>query len=151
MKKNVLIINGPNLNLLGKREPNIYGSTTLNEVKEKCQDKASSYNTEVVFFQSNKEGEIIDVIQDAPNKYNGIIINPGAYSHTSIAIMDALKVVKMPIIEVHISNIFKREEFRRHSYVSLVADGVICGLGTAGYELALDAIIKIINQHGDKF
>ena len=144
MKKSVLVINGPNLNLLGKREPEIYGSLTLCDIEELCRQKAKALDIEIAFFQSNIEGEIINMIQTAGANYNGIIINPAGYSHTSVAIMDALKASGLPIIEVHLSNLFKREDFRHHSYVSLAANGCICGLGAAGYELAVEAMVKII-------
>lgn len=140
MTKKILIINGPNLNLLGTREPEIYGSETLDDIKNKCEKKAKDLSLQVDFRQSNDEGEIVTWIQEARKKHAGIIINAGAYTHTSVAIRDALLGVDMPIIEVHISNIFKREEFRHHSYISDVAMGMICGLGSKGYILALEAI-----------
>ncbi len=142
MAKKILILNGPNLNMLGTREPETYGSQTLGEIEHLCKDKATSLGLDVEFLQSNSEGELVDYIQGAKEKFDGIIINPAAYSHTSIAIRDALISVELPIIEVHISNIFKREEFRHHSYVSAVANGIICGLGTKGYLLALEALIE---------
>ncbi|MCF6343983.1 MAG: type II 3-dehydroquinate dehydratase [Devosiaceae bacterium] len=142
MAKKILILNGPNLNMLGTREPETYGSQTLGDIEQLCIKKATSLGLEVDFLQSNSEGELVDYIQGAKEKFDGIIINPAAYSHTSIAIRDALISVELPIIEVHISNIFKREEFRHHSYVSAVANGIICGLGTKGYLLALEALIE---------
>lgn len=144
MAKNILIINGPNLNLLGTREPDIYGSETLDDVKKSCEKKAKELGVSCDFRQSNTEGEIVGWIQEAREKHSGIIINAGAYTHTSVAIRDALLGCDKPIIEVHISNIFKREEFRHHSYISDVAAGMICGLGTQGYALALQAILKFI-------
>ncbi len=142
MAKKILILNGPNLNMLGTREPETYGSQTLGEVEQLCIKRATSLGLGVEFLQSNSEGELVDYIQGAKEKFDGIIINPAAYSHTSIAIRDALISVDLPIIEVHISNIFKRETFRHHSYVSPVANGIICGLGTKGYLLALEALVE---------
>lgn len=136
----ILLLNGPNLNTLGTREPELYGSETLAQVEAKCKAAAKALGLALTPAQSNHEGEMVELIQKARNEYHGLIINPGAYTHTSIAIMDALLLLKMPIIEVHISNIFRREEFRHESYVSKVATGVICGLGTQGYLLALEAI-----------
>jgi 3-dehydroquinate dehydratase-2 len=140
----VFILNGPNLNLLGLREPDIYGSTTLAEIEEECRRAAANLGLEVDFRQSNTEGELVDWIQEAGGRARGIIINPGAYSHTSIALHDALLGASIPTIEVHLSNIFARERFRRHSYVSPVASGVICGLGPTGYVLALDALARLV-------
>jgi 3-dehydroquinate dehydratase-2 len=141
----ILIINGPNLNLLGSREPEIYGSTTLSDVKRLCEKEASLIGVDIDFRQSNNEGEIVDWIHQARTDYGAIIINAGAYTHTSIAIRDALLGVDIPIIEVHISNIYKREKFRHHSYISDIARGMICGLGTHGYILALKAVKEIIS------
>ena len=140
----VFILNGPNLNLLGSREPDIYGSTTLAEIEAECSRAAANLGLEVDFRQSNTEGELVDWIQEAGGRARGIIINPGAYSHTSIALHDALLGASIPTIEVHLSNIFARERFRRHSYVSPVASGVICGLGPTGYVLALDALARLV-------
>jgi 3-dehydroquinate dehydratase-2 len=140
----VFILNGPNLNLLGSREPDIYGSTTLAEIEAECRRAAANLGLEVDFRQSNTEGELVDWIQEAGGRARGIIINPGAYSHTSIALHDALLGASIPTIEVHLSNIFARERFRRHSYVSPVASGVICGLGPTGYVLALDALARLV-------
>lgn len=142
MNNTILIINGPNLNLLGTREPEIYGYGTLADIASLCEEEASRLSLSVDFRQSNLEGEIITWIQQARGNFAGLIINPGAYSHTSIAIMDALLALDMPIIEVHISNIFKREAFRHHSYISQAASGVICGLGAKGYVLAVQAIAQ---------
>jgi 3-dehydroquinate dehydratase-2 len=146
MSKNILIINGPNLNLLGTRETKIYGSETLDDVQKMCKTKAKLLSLECDFRQSNDEGEIVNWIHAARGKHSGIIINAGAYTHTSIAIRDALLGVDLPIIEVHISNIFKREEFRHHSYISDIAVGMICGLGVKGYVLALEAIENLIGH-----
>lgn len=143
MTDTILIINGPNLNLLGTREPEIYGYGTLADVASLCEEEASRQGFSVDFRQSNLEGEIITWIQEARGNVAGIIINPGAYTHTSIAIMDALLAIDVPVIEVHISNIFKRESFRHHSYVSQAAQGVICGLGATGYGLAVQAIANL--------
>ena len=134
------IINGPNLNLLGTREPKIYGTTTLADIDALCADRAAAHGLEAVCFQSNDEGELVSRIQAARGQAAGLIINAGAYSHTSVAILDALQAFDAPIIEVHLSNIFAREEFRHHSYVSGVAAGVICGLGAQGYGMAVDAL-----------
>ena len=136
---NILFLNGPNLNLLGTREPEVYGSQTLDDIKRLCEAHASALSWKVDFRQSNAEAELIGWIQQS-SQFQGIIINPAGLSHTSVALMDALLSVKLPVIEVHLSNIFRREEFRHHSYVSSVAKGVICGLGAAGYRLALIAV-----------
>ena len=138
----VLVIHGPNLNLLGTREPEVYGSVTMEEIDQGLKTKASSSDIELETFQSNAEHEIVSKLQDSMNNVNYIIINPGALTHTSIAIRDALLGIGIPFYEVHISNIFSREEFRHKSYFSDIASGVICGLGTQGYELALNHIIK---------
>ncbi len=144
MTKKILIINGPNLNLLGTRQPEIYGSQTLEDVRDMCEAYAEELEIVCDFRQSNEEGVLVNWIQEARLEMDGIIINAGAYTHTSVAIRDALLGVDKPIIEVHISNIFKREEFRHHSYISDVAAGMICGLGTQGYALALMAISKLL-------
>jgi 3-dehydroquinate dehydratase-2 len=140
MSKVLHIINGPNLNLLGTREPEVYGTTTLADIEAMCAARAQTHGMETLCLQSNDEGEMVNFIQTARTKASGLIINAGAYSHTSVAILDALQAVEVPIIEVHLSNIFAREEFRHHSYVSGVAAGVICGLGAQGYEMAIDAL-----------
>ena len=140
----ISLINGPNLNALGKRPAEIYGSETFEQIVEKVKVESEKLGFKLDSFQSNSEGEIIDYIQSLESK--AIIINPGAYSHTSIAIRDALESVKIPIIEVHISNIYKREEFRKHSYISEVSDSVVCGFGTDGYLIALNAIAKRLAQ-----
>jgi 3-dehydroquinate dehydratase-2 len=148
MKKDIkiLILNGPNLNMLGKREPEIYGNETLMDIETKLQKKARELDISIDFKQSNYEGEIVTWIQNSTNIYDGIIINPAAYTHTSVAILDAFKSIKLPIVEIHLSNIFQREEFRHHSYISMVANGIISGFGSNGYLLAMDAIITIINK-----
>lgn len=140
----ILVLNGPNLNLLGVREPGIYGSTGLKEVNEKLLSIASENGVELETFQSNAEFEIINKIHSAMGNVDYIVINPAAFTHTSVAIRDALLGVKIPFFEVHISNVHAREEFRHHSYLSDIATGVICGLGTDGYEYALRAAIKKI-------
>ncbi|TPW26150.1 type II 3-dehydroquinate dehydratase [Pararhizobium mangrovi] len=137
MTKPVFILNGPNLNLLGKREPEIYGSETLADVEASCVRLAEELGLTVRFHQSNAEFQIIDWIHEAREEACGLIINPAAFTHTSIAILDALKACAFPIFEVHISNIHKREAFRHHSYVSTCADGIVAGFGTQGYEMAL--------------
>lgn len=144
MAKQILILNGPNLNLLGTRQPEVYGSTTLADVERDCAALAEALGLDVRFAQSNHEGELVDLIQEARQSANGIIINPAAYSHTSVAILDALNMFDGPVLEVHISNIHKREEFRHHSFVSARADGVIAGCGVAGYQLALRHMANLI-------
>ena len=140
MSKTILILNGPNLNLLGKRQPEIYGSATLNDVAKLCASAAGAFDGAVVMRQSNHEGELVDWIQEARESAEAIIINPGAYSHTSVAILDALNMFDGPVIEVHISNIHAREAFRHHSYVSQRANGIIAGCGIDGYVFAVQRI-----------
>ncbi len=140
----ILILNGPNLNMLGTREPGIYGHDSLEDIKLSCDEHAAGLDLAVDFMQSNSEGEIVTAIQDAAGRHGGIILNAGAYTHTSIAIMDAILAAGLPTVEVHLSNIHKREEFRHISYVSKAADGVIFGFGSHGYLLALDAIKHIL-------
>jgi 3-dehydroquinate dehydratase-2 len=144
MAKLVLVLNGPNLNLLGKRQPEIYGRETLADVEAACRDVADGAGLELRFHQSNREYEIIDWIHEAREAAAGIVINPGAFTHTSVAILDALKAFDGPVIEVHVSNVHQREAFRHRSYVSLRADGVIAGLGTQGYELALLRMARLL-------
>ncbi len=146
MAKLVLVLNGPNLNLLGKRQPEIYGRETLADVEAACRRVADASGLELRFHQSNREYEIIDWIHEAREVAAGIVINPGAFTHTSVAILDALKAFDGPVIEVHISNVHQREAFRHHSYVSLRADGVIAGLGTQGYELALLRLGRLLSE-----
>ena len=140
----IMVLNGPNLNMLGQREPEIYGAQTLTDIEQSMQDAATTLGISVDFRQSNVEGDLVNWIQEAGADANGIIINSAAYTHTSVAILDALLAVDVPIIEVHLSNIFKRESFRHHSYISGAADGVICGLGANGYLLALSALNDMI-------
>ena len=146
MSNNIIIINGPNLNLLGEREQSQYGSITFDQLKKDCLSKAKNLNINLEFFQSNIEGEIVTAIQEAKSKYNGIIINAAGFTHTSVAIRDALDVYKKPIIELHISNIYKREEFRHKSLISDIATGGIFGLGDNGYILAIIAMQNIIQK-----
>ena len=140
-KKKILIINGPNINILGQREKDVYGELTYNVLKTKLTKYGRKKNLHITFFQSNHEGEIIDIIQAARNKKDVIIINAAGYTHTSIAILDSLRTFTGLIYEVHISNIYNREYYRRKSYISSISNGVICGLGLLGYEIALDAIL----------
>lgn len=133
----ILVINGPNLNMLGIREPDIYGSQTFSALEKFIKDSADELDIDVTLYQSNHEGAIVDTIQAAYKQYDGIVINPAAYTHTSVAILDALKAVAIPTVEVHLSDINSREEFRKHSYVSLIAKKTICGLGFEGYKEAL--------------
>ena len=144
MKKKIIIINGPNLNLLGEREKSQYGSETLSTIKKKCLDLGKKLKLQIKFVQSNIEGELVTQIQKSRKKYDGLIINAGGYTHTSVAILDALLAVKKPTIELHITNIYKREDFRHKSLISKAANGIICGLGIDGYIMALDGIKKII-------
>lgn len=148
MPKLVYILNGPNLNLLGKRQPEIYGHETLADVERDCAALAAELGLATRFLQSNGEGQIIDWIHQAREDGAGIVINPAAYTHTSVAILDALNAFDGPVIEVHISNVHKREDFRHHSYVSLRADGVIAGCGTEGYRLALRRISSLVAVPG---
>ena len=145
----ILVLNGPNLNLLGTREPEIYGRDSLADIEKSCRAHAAKLGLALEFHQSNHEGELIDWIQGARGKMAGILINPAGYSHSSVAILDALTSTDLPVVEVHLSNIFQREAFRHHSYVSAVARGVICGLGQRGYLLALDALADIIAAKKD--
>ena len=146
----VFILNGPNLNLLGVRDPSIYGRDTLGDIEERCIARAAALGLEIDFRQTNHEGQLVDWIQEARESADGIILNAGALTHTSVALLDALSAAELPVIEVHLSNIFRRESFRHHSYVSLAANGVICGLGARGYELALDGIASLIESESDE-
>jgi 3-dehydroquinate dehydratase-2 len=145
----ILVLNGPNLNLLGSRQPEIYGRDSLADIEKSCRRRAGELGVGLEFRQSNHEGELIDWIQQARGKMAGIVINPAGYSHSSVALLDALVASELPVIEVHLSNIFKREAFRHHSFVSEAARGVICGLGPRGYLLALDALADIIAAKKD--
>ena len=146
----VFILNGPNLNLLGVREPSIYGRDTLGDIEERCTARAAALGLEIDFRQTNHEGQLVDWIQEARESADGIILNAGALTHTSVALLDALSAAELPVIEVHLSNIFRRERFRHHSYVSLAANAVICGLGARGYELALDGVAGLIEDEPDE-
>lgn len=148
----VLILNGPNLNLLGTRQPEIYGRETLDDIRALCADRAAHLGLAVDFRQSNHEGVLVDWVQDArtAERFAGIILNAAAYTHTSVALLDALSACETPVVEVHLSNIHKRESFRHHSYVSKAAVGMICGFGSHGYVLALDALARIIASRKEK-
>ena len=148
MPQAILVLNGPNLNLLGKRQPHIYGHETLADVERDCRALAAELGFAVEFRQSNHEGELIDWIHEHRVSAAGIIINPGAFTHTSVAILDALNACEVPVIECHISNVHKRESFRHHSYVSLRADGVIAGFGTHGYQLAIRHVAHLAKAKG---
>lgn len=145
MVKSILILNGPNLNMIGTREPEIYGTETLADVESKCRKLTDAHGFELEFKQSNHEGEMVDIIQQAISTHDAIVINPAAYSHSSIAILDALKMFKGPVIEIHISNIHQREDFRHFSFVSGRAEGVIVGCGMQGYELAVQRALSLCN------
>jgi 3-dehydroquinate dehydratase II len=140
----IYILNGPNLNLLGHREPEVYGYTTLAEIEKMCADQAGKYGLSIVFRQSNHEGEIVDQLQEARTSGSAVLINPAGYGHTSIAILDSIQALKIPVIEVHLSNIHKREPYRHLSYVSKGATGIIMGLGAQGYLRAVDAVAEIL-------
>ena len=142
----IIIVNGPNLNLLGEREKNQYGNITLKDIENNCNEFAAKNNIKLSFYQSNIEGELVNEIQKSRNSQDGIIINAGGYTHTSVAIHDALKILKIPIIELHISNVYNREEFRHKSLISKVAKGVICGFGADGYIMSLQAMCKILEK-----
>ena len=142
----IAVLNGPNLNLLGLRQPVIYGRATLDDVEALCAEAAETIGLAIDFRQTNGEGELISWVQECRGRAAGLVINPGGYSHTSVALMDALLAVELPAIEVHVSNIHKREEFRQHSYVSRAAVGVICGLGIHGYALALSAMAELLRD-----
>lgn len=144
-QRTILVLNGPNLNLLGTREPEIYGSTTLDEIAQAMQTAANAKGWRIDFRQSNHEGELVDWIQQARTGADAIILNGGAYSHSSIAILDALQAVQKPVVEVHLSNLFKRETFRHQSYITPAAIGLICGFGARGYLMALDALEDCLN------
>jgi 3-dehydroquinate dehydratase-2 len=143
-KLRILVLNGPNLNMLGQREPEIYGRDTLADIEKSCRKRADKLGLEIDFRQSNQEGELVSWVQEASKDHAGILINAAGYTHTSIALLDALLAAGKPVIEVHLSNIFRREPFRHQSYISRAAQGVICGLGPMGYLLALDAMAKLL-------
>jgi 3-dehydroquinate dehydratase-2 len=146
MKHKIIVINGPNLNLLGEREKEKYGNISLKKIEKNCSMFADKNNIEVVFKQSNIEGEIVDLIQNSRKQYSGLIINAAGYTHTSVSILDALMVLKIPIIELHITNIYNREEFRHKSLISKAAAGIICGFGIKGYIMALEAMKDILKK-----
>jgi len=145
MPKPIYVLNGPNLNLLGVREPHIYGTTTLDQVEALCEARAAALGFEIVFRQTNHEGQLIDWVQEARTGASALVLNPAAYGHTSIALFDSLKSVEAPIVECHLSNPAARETFRHKSYVSLVARGVVAGFGPASYELAIEAAVRLID------
>ncbi|NVJ99589.1 MAG: type II 3-dehydroquinate dehydratase [Alphaproteobacteria bacterium] len=142
--KTIMVLNGPNLNLLGSREPETYGNLTLSEIGSMLKQHAASHGLEIDFRQSNHEGTLVDWIQEAADSADGIVLNAAAYTHTSVAIRDAIAAINTPVIEVHLSNVFAREEFRHHSFVSDQAEGVICGFGATGYVLAIDAFASML-------
>lgn len=144
MAKPVYVLNGPNLNLLGVRQPEIYGRATLDDIAQMAKAKGDALGLAVEFRQSNHEGQLVDWVQEARTQASGLIVNAAGLSHTSIALLDALQASELPVIEVHLSNIFRREDYRTHSYVSIAAKGVICGLGAKGYELALEAMADLL-------
>lgn len=146
-QKKIIVLNGPNLNLLGIREPDIYGTSTLDDIREMVEKHAATRNLETDFRQTNVEGTLLDWVQEAGKSADGIILNAAAYTHTSIALHDAVGAIDIPVIEVHLSNIFAREEFRHHSFISDVAAGVICGLGPMGYVLAVDALAGMLRNN----
>jgi 3-dehydroquinate dehydratase-2 len=146
MAESILILNGPNLNLLGRREPEVYGHTTLADIEAMCHQEAARLGVEAECRQSNGEGELVSWVQQMPGRFAGLILNAGAYSHTSIALLDALRALSEPLIEVHLSNIYQRETFRQHSYVSLAAKGIICGFGSRGYLMALGALVAMLDD-----
>ena len=146
----IFVLNGPNLNMLGVREPQLYGTDTLADIEAACAERAGELGLDIDFRQSNHEGQIVDWIQEARQGADGVVINPAGLTHTSVAVHDALKLLEVPVIEVHLSNIHRREEWRHHSYISLVATGVIMGLGSQGYLLALDAMARILEAATDK-
>ena len=145
--KKIIIINGPNLNLLGNRENEVYGNTSFEEIRKECLKKSKNLNLECFFCQSNSEGDIIDFVHLAQKKYDGVVINPAAFTHTSVAILDALRAITKPKIEIHLSNIYTREDYRKKSITSEGVDGLICGFGKLSYILAIEAINKLIYKY----
>ncbi len=146
MTVSVLILNGPNLNLLGTRQPEVYGSTTLADIEALCEARAKKLGIDIAFAQSNHEGALVDMLHAARGVHDGVILNAGAYTHTSVALMDAISSVMLPVIELHLSNIHAREAFRQHSYIAPVAIGQICGFGAAGYPLAMEAMVSHLTK-----
>lgn len=147
MAATVYILNGPNLNMLGTREPEVYGHETLNDIEKLCREAGKGLKLDIEFRQSNHEGVLVDWIQEAGKEGAGLIINAGAYTHTSVALLDALKTLSIPVIEVHLSNIYAREPFRHNSYISPAATGIICGFGPKGYQLAIEAVKDRIGKN----
>lgn len=147
MTRSILILNGPNLNLLGTRQPEVYGTTTLQDIENMCNTHAQSLGVTVVFRQTNHEGELVDALHAARGTHDGVILNAGAYTHTSVALMDAITSTQLPVVELHLSNIHAREEFRHKSYIAPVAIGQICGFGAAGYPLAIDALMSWLGDN----
>lgn len=148
MSSTIFVLNGPNLNLLGTREPETYGTVTLADIDARCREAAKRFGCEVEFRQSNHEGVLVDWIQEADAGALGLIINAGAFTHTSVALHDAIRAVAIPVVEVHLSNVYAREAFRHHSYISPVAHGIICGFGAKGYELAIEAVAEATGKAG---
>ncbi|PUB12831.1 type II 3-dehydroquinate dehydratase [Yoonia sediminilitoris] len=146
MSHSILILNGPNLNLLGTRQPEVYGTTTLDDIKDLCAEHGKALGVKVAFEQSNHEGVLIDAIHAAKGTHAGVILNAGAYTHTSVALMDAIFSTMLPVIELHLSNVHAREEFRHQSYIAKAAIGIICGFGAAGYPLAMDALLRYLGD-----
>ncbi|KQB98063.1 3-dehydroquinate dehydratase [Loktanella sp. 1ANDIMAR09] len=146
MTHSILILNGPNLNLLGTRQPEVYGPTTLADIEALCHERAKALGVQIAFAQSNHEGEMIDMLHGARGVHAGVILNAGAYTHTSVALMDAISSIMLPVVELHLSNIHAREAFRQKSYIAPVAVGQICGFGAAGYPLAIDALVSYIGK-----
>lgn len=149
MKRSLLILNGPNLNLLGTRQPEVYGMTTLQDIENMCESHARALGVTIVFRQTNHEGEMVDALHAARGTHDGVILNAGAYTHTSVALMDAISSTQLPVVELHLSNIHAREEFRHKSFIAPVAIGQICGFGAAGYPLAMDALISWLGTSHD--
>ena len=147
MTATIFVLNGPNLNLLGLREPEVYGSDTLNDIEDRVRERGKTLGFEIDFRQTNVEGQLVDWVQEARTKAKGLVINPAAYTHTSVALHDAIKAAGVPAIEVHLSNTYAREDFRHHSYVSPVAHGIVVGFGAYGYELALEGLARIVSKN----
>ena len=146
MSKRIMVLNGPNLNLLGTRQPDVYGKETLADIEAVCAKRGAELGLDVDFRQTNSEGEMVDAIQEGSAAHAGLVVNAGAYTHTSVALLDALLACEKPVIEVHLSNIYQRDEFRQHSFVAKAALGSICGLGSHGYELALEALARLLDK-----
>lgn len=147
MTATVFVLNGPNLNLLGLREPEVYGSDTLNDIEDRVRARGKTLGLEIDFRQTNLEGQLVDWVQEARTRAKGLVINPAAYTHTSVALHDAIKAAGLPVVEVHLSNTYAREDFRHHSFVSPVARGIVVGFGAYGYELALEGLARIVAEN----